>query len=96
MPYELRLAPPAQRDISEYIGNRFETGQIEALEAIQRELRKLATSPRLGSIPPGAFGRPIYRLRIIVEDTTYYIQAVYCYSEDEKAIVITGLKPLEL
>lgn len=92
MPYELRLPPAVKTQIEEYI-ERFEVGfQMEALARIRERLEMLAENPRLGSPPRGAFGFPIYRFTIRVDEVGYHLRAAYCYSQDERAIIITGIE----
>jgi len=94
MAYELRLAPVARSQITEFI-SEFDAGwQLEALEAVHEQLRRLAGDPRLGRILSGSFSRPLFRFEIRVEGVVYYRQVVYRYSQDEKAIEITGFGPV--
>jgi plasmid stabilization system protein ParE len=91
MPYELRLPGIVRDSITEYL-DRFDDHHIwEALEQIQAELQRLASNPRLGSTPRGAFGRPIYTFRIKVDGVFYPLRVAYTYSPDERAIIIGGL-----
>ena len=92
MPYELRLPPTVQHSIREYV-KRFEgDSQLRALDAIQEGLNRLAANPRLGRIPGGAFGRPVYVFRFSVDGVNYTVRVAYSYSEDETAIIISGFE----
>jgi len=92
MPFELRLPPAVRAQIEEYI-ERFDVEfQMEALAQIRERLEMLAENPRLGSTPRGAFGFPIYSFTIRVDDIGYHLRAVYCYSQDERAIIVTILE----
>ena len=92
MPYEPRL-PPGTRDSIERYVERFDTleQKLEAIAQIQGALEALARNPRLGVVPRGAFGFPIYTFTIRIEDVSYPIRASYFYSDDEKAIIVTGV-----
>jgi hypothetical protein len=64
--------------------------QLDTVTEIENALGNLARDPNLGDIPPGPFGRPIYRFVVRVNGVRTPVQAVYCYSEDEREIVILG------
>lgn len=93
MPYELRLPPGTRDSIREYV-ERFDTleQQLEAIDAIHGALEALAHNPRLGVMPRGAFGFPIYSFTIRIDGVTYPIRSTCCYSQDEKAIIVTGIE----
>ena len=92
MGFELRLPPAVRRQIEEYI-DRFEVEfQMEALATIRGHLEKLAENPRLGRTPNRAFGFPVYVFSMRIGGVRYAVRVAYCYSQDEKAIIITGVE----
>lgn len=64
---------------------------MEALATIREHLERLAENPRLGRTPTRAFGFPVYVFSMRVGGVGYAVRVAYCYSEDEKAIIITGV-----
>jgi hypothetical protein len=61
----------------------------EAEQEVRAELEKLATNP--GLAVKATIGRPTYRFSFVVDRVRYHWAALFKYSPDEKAIVITQL-----
>lgn len=93
MSYELVLPPDTQSEIADFILNEFvgDAEQTAAAKAVELELEKLATNPKLGTSPPGPFeGRPIYRFTVTVGTKQMTAQATYKVHEQDRLIVIIG------
>jgi len=86
------LPPEVRRQIEEYI-DRFDVEfQMEALATIRDHLERLAENPSLlGRTPSQTFGFPVYVFSMRVGGVGYAVRVAYCYSQDEKAIIITGV-----
>jgi plasmid stabilization system protein ParE len=100
MAYELRLPPDTQNEIRDYVLKRFDTPELQraAIDAIERELGKLAVNPGLGTARPGGpfEHRPIYRFGFELEGVTRYVQVTYKVHKKDAIIVIAGFAPLQL
>ncbi len=93
MGYELVLPPDTQSEIADFILNEFvgDVEQLEAAQAVELELDKLAANPKLGTSPPGPFeNRPIYRFTIAVGEKRLTAQASYKVLERDGLIVVVG------
>lgn len=84
MSYAARLSETAQSSIIDYVTQIEDPVEYQTVvDGIYAEVQRLADNPRLGTVPPGPFGRPIYRF-----------QFAFRYSEDEKYIDILQFSPV--
>jgi hypothetical protein len=97
MSYELRFSPAAEEAIEGYLSKRFKDGpeKDQAIDQIEGRLLALARNPRVAVIPPGPFGRPIHVFQIDAGGVQRALRVTFCYTDDEKAIRITGFSPVE-
>ena len=87
MSYELGITPEAEQDLTRLIDSLPAKRRGQALDAVLAELEKLAANP--GLAVKSTIGRPTYRFSFIVDRVRYHWAALFKYSPDEKAIVVT-------
>jgi|GEM_PF-2604152 len=95
MSYAARLSETAQSSIIDYVTQIEDPVEYQTVvDGIYAEVQRLADNPRLGTVPPGPFGRPIYRFQIRTGGIVRYLQFAFRYSEDEKYIDILQFSPV--
>jgi plasmid stabilization system protein ParE len=89
MSYELAITPEAEQDLARLIDSLPPKRRGVALDAALAELEKLASNP--GLAVKSTVGRPTYRFSFVADRIRYHWAALFKYSTDEKAIVVTQL-----
>ena len=94
MGYGRDIPPDTQNQIIEFIENAYvgNAAQAQAADAIDRELEKVATNPRLGASRPGGpfESRRIYRFGLNIGDEVREVEVAYKISEKSKVVVFSG------
>lgn len=89
MSYELGITPEAEQDLTSLIDSIPAKRRGPALDAVLTELAKLTANP--GLAVKSTMGRPTYRFSFTVDRVSYHWAALFKYSPDEKAIIVTQL-----
>jgi hypothetical protein len=94
MSYALAIAPEAEQDLSRLINSLPAKRRGPALDAVLAELEKLAANPALAV--RSTIGRPTYRFAFAVDNVHYHWAALFMYSADETAVVVTQIHRVPL
>lgn len=95
MSYELRLDEGVAAQVRQWVLNQFDdpSEQHAALDAIDDAFQAIAADPSgVGNTAPGPFTGLVSVRKIEVGGVGYYLRVAYRYSQDERAIVILGVK----
>jgi hypothetical protein len=81
MAFEIVLPPDTQNEIEEFVENYFigRASQMAAVDALDREVEKLAANPTLGAVPMGTplENRRIHRFTMTVGDDSQTVEYLY-------------------
>lgn len=94
MSYVPRLPPPAQRDFREFVLDHFDEteARLEAIDRLNVLIERIASEPtEMGTTAPGPIPGMVCVQQISVGELQYPVRVAYELSEDEKAVVITGI-----
>jgi hypothetical protein len=93
MPYDPDITNEAFEDVERLIDSLPAERRSRAIDALDEAFIRLAANPRLAS--KGVIGRPTFFFRFEIDGVGYHWAATFCYSEDEKKIIITQVyRPL--
>jgi len=89
MSYELAITPEAEQDLARLSDSLPSKRRGAAFDAVLAQLEKLVANPALAV--KSTVGRPTYRFSFVADRVRYHWAALFKYSPDEKAIVVTQL-----
>ena len=96
MAFEIVLPPDTQNEIEEFVENYFigRASQMAAVDALDREVEKLAANPTLGAVPMGTplENRRIHRFTMTVGDDSQTVEYLYYLNKSVGRITLYGFR----
>ena len=90
MGYNIRLPPPVQRRIKEYVDNLSSVDRTLLIDGIQEGMGRIAENPSVGVMPYKVYDRLTYRHLFMVGDVQCNFQASYFVDDEEEDITIVS------
>jgi hypothetical protein len=94
MGFEPRYTPDVEDEITDFALNFPGHLQDAALEQIESHVARLAADPRV-ALPTRGNSGPSHIFSIRVGQTTHWLRVRFCFTEDERAILIFRFSRLQ-
>ena len=94
MSYAVEFTEIAEEKLQRLVESLPRTRRAAAVEGVATAMERLGANPRLA--PHVHLGRQTYQFSFRAGGTTYHWAATFCFSEDEKAVIITEIYRIRL
>ena len=88
MAYRVKLSPPIQKRISQYLDNVDGSDDTRIALGVEDGLKEIAKDPSIGVMLSKVYNRLIYRHFFEIDGTNYNFQVAYLVDEEEETITI--------